>query len=388
MMMKKATAFTFLFFLTLDFFSVIASVSPLPDLDRLSLASLLIKNENYVRAAGVLSEIKDPHDVQTERYYILKGVLSLKQKHFKKAIQNLLKAEESGVDQKQLIMLNETLIKSYLLLKDFKSALSRLQKNKSNLMRRFSYYQLLASLYFETKKEELGWSTLNLGIDKFPESFALKKQKWFYLFEHNLFEESKKYLLSIVDKSPLTDLDLIKMAYRYRIKGMLKSALVIGEMAWLKSQKNIEVAKELARIHIENKQVVAAASVFETLSMTYPRFRLEASELWRKAGYPAHALNLANLILDENKHLKQKITLALDRSDFVTISALGPLTLRNDLKKNEDIQYTVAYANFMTGRFDYVDRYLKNITRSDLFSKALALRKSSLDCSKEEWSCL
>ena len=384
--MKNCIVLLFIIFLTLSH-SISYAIDD-NELDKLSLASLLIKNENYARASGVLGSIKDPHDVQTDRYYTLLGVLALKQKQYKKAIENLLLAEKSGVSDSEKVVLEETIVKALIKLKKYEDAEKRLVNKKNILKTRPAYYQVTASLYFETKRPELGWDVLNEGIKKFDHVYALKKQKWFYLFENGLYEQSKDFLLAIVPSAPLSSLDLIKMAYRYRMKGLLKTASIVGEMAWLKSQKNIEVAKELARIHIESGQVMAAASVFETLSHTYPRFRLEASELWRKAGHSTHALNIANQITDESKSLKQKITLALDRSDFTTIATLGPMTLRNDLKKNEDIQYTIAYAQFMTGRFNYVERYLKNISRSDLFNKALALRKTNIDCMEEEWSCL
>jgi tetratricopeptide (TPR) repeat protein len=65
--------------------------------DLLALASFLLKSNNFTKAYSVLKKIKDPQDVQTDRYYLLLGVTAVKQKRFKEAISTLLKAQKSGL---------------------------------------------------------------------------------------------------------------------------------------------------------------------------------------------------------------------------------------------------------------------------------------------------
>ena len=368
--------------------SIMLSTSANDDLDKLALCSLLMKNNNLIRAASILESIKDPNDVKTDLFYKLKGIISFKLKKYDESIKYLILAEKSGLPEKDLPEFYETITRSYLFNKNYKEAGDILKKNKSILTTRHGYYQLLATLYFETKERELGWEVLNKGINKFPKAFSLKKQKWFYLFENNLLEISKQYLLEIVDENKLTPLDLIKIAYRYRQKKELKAAALVGEMAWLQAPGRDDIAKELARIHIESGNIVAAAWIFESLSIYKSEYTADASELWRKAGYPKTSERLAGRIIDTEKALKQKITLALDDRDFKKIASYGNLVQRSELKTNEDIQYTLAYSLFMTGDYLGANEFLKNITRSDLFKKALALRKTMDACSKDEWSCI
>ena len=68
------TIFLITMFIYLMFFSFLAmSAAGMAaevdgEVDQLALAALLIKNQNYSRAASVLAEIKDPHEVIPERY--------------------------------------------------------------------------------------------------------------------------------------------------------------------------------------------------------------------------------------------------------------------------------------------------------------------------------
>ena len=370
------------------FFNILSATFGNDDLDKLALCSLLMKNNNLVRASGILESIKDPNDVQTDLFYKLKGIINFKLKKYDESIKYLILAEKSGLPDSELPEFYETLTRSYLYNKDYKKVEEILESKKMMLMKRYGYYQLLATLYFETHRRELGWSVLNHGIKKFPQVFNLKKQKWFYLFENNLLETSRIYLFKIVDEGEFSPLDLIKIAYRYRQKKDFKTAAIVGEMAWLQAPGRDDIAKELARIHIEAGNIVAAAWIFETLSIYKSEYTADASELWRKAGYPKVSERLAGDISDPKKALKQKITLALDDKNFKKITSYGPSVQRSDLKSNEDIQYTLAYSHFMTGDYKGASNYLKNITRSDLFKKALALRKTMAACSKDEWSCI
>jgi len=358
------------------------------EVDKLSLASLLIKNNNFSKAQAILGNIKDPNDVQTDRYYMLLGILAVKQKRFKVAVEKLLLAEKSGLDKKDEPEFYETLGRAYLLSKNYKKASAVLINKEKLLENRPLYYQLLSKLNFETENEEIGWTTLGKGISKFPKYFPMKKQKWFYLFSNNLLEVSKNYLFEIINEGKLSALDLAKIAYQYRLKKDLVTAAILGELARLKEPGNEEIAKELARTYIEKQEILSAAQVVESLALKKSKFMAEASELWRKAGYPVHAERLALEISDPMKSLQQKIILALEAKNFLRISQLAPLVQRTELKSNEEVQYTLAYTHFMLGKFIKAEKYLGSITRKDLLKKALSLRETIQSCSENEEMCL
>jgi tetratricopeptide (TPR) repeat protein len=358
------------------------------ELDKLALSSLLLKNGNLSRAQSVLASIKDPNDVQTERYYILMGILSLKQKRFSQAIKNLGDAKKNDIDKKDLPEFYELLSRAYLGHKDYQFAEKTLSENKTLLMSRLGYYQLLAKLLFETQRSEEGWHVLHQGLERFPLSVQLKKQKWFYLFNNGLFQTSKSYLFNIIHQHTFSALELGKLAYQYRVKKQLDTAIKLGELARLIDPNHEEVIKELARAYIEKHNIMAAAQIFEGLAYRDPSFLSEASELWRKAGYPKHSERIAIKIRDPEKSLKQKITLALQSKDYSRVTQLGVFGQRSKLKGDEDILYTLAYSHFMLGDYDKVEFYLKNVTRKDLFKKATSLRESIVVCSKKPGACL
>jgi tetratricopeptide (TPR) repeat protein len=375
------------FTLLLLFFSMMAKAQE-DELDVLELASLLIKNQNYTRAASVLASVEDPDDVQTDRYYTLLGVLNLRQGRIEESIKNLQLAEKSGIETKDQLEFQETFARALLQGKRYQQAEAVLTKRKNLIETRPLYFQLLSKLNFETKRSEKGWSVLHSGLKKFPAHMPLMKQKWFYLFDNGLLKTSSDYLFSIIDHHPMPALDLAKMAYQYRLKKDLKTASVIVELARMKDSSHEEIAKEAARIHVESGNLLAAAQIFENLAIQNPKYYPEASELWRKAGSIKTAERLAYMIRDEDKALTQKITLALEGQDFNRIAGLGKQILRSELKTNEDILYTMAYSHFMLGEFKQVELFLKNITRPDLFKKALTLRETMTECGEKIGGCL
>ena len=156
------------------------------DLDPLELAALLIANKNYSRAGGVLSRIKNPHDVIPERFYALKGVLELKQKRFQEALDAFVLAKKEGLKS---VDLYEGMAEAYLGLKEYAKGLEVLAKHSNLLKTRLRYFQLKSTLLFEQGRPSLAWDILHAGIKLFPNELSLMKQKWFYLMENQLFEK-------------------------------------------------------------------------------------------------------------------------------------------------------------------------------------------------------
>lgn len=375
------TAFIYLIYLT--FLGVSANAQE-EDLDQLSLAALLIKNNNYARAAGVLGQIKDPHEVIPEKYWGLLGLLELKQKRFDKALAAFKNAEKEGLKTSDLYI---GYAQAFLGLNRHEKGLEVLGNNEAALKNNILFYQIKASLAFESNKGELAWSTLNAGIKRFPKELPLIKQKWFYLVENNLIEVSYPVALEMADKYELSALDLARMGQKYRQFNDYKKAITLGEMARLKDPKDEEIIKDLARSYVKLENVTAAAQLFTELARHEPKYLVEASELWRKAGHSVYAERLAMDIRDPVAKMKQNITLALLNEDFTKMAQLGELAVRTPLKDDQDIQYALAYASFMVGNYQQVSLHLKSIQRDDLFKKAVALREAMSSCVEGETVC-
>jgi tetratricopeptide (TPR) repeat protein len=382
--MKTILILTFIFGLN---FTVMA-IDSSDEIDVLDLAAMLIQNNNLTRAESTLRRIQDPNDVQTDRFYLLKGILAQKQTRVKESLKFLELAEKSKVESKYLALYYETLAKSLLMNKNFKEAIKVLKTNSDLLKERPLYYQVFSETLMKSKQEEEGWALLSKGIHKFPKHLGLFKQKWFYLFSSKLFTASKDFLFSKVNQLNFSGLDLAKFAYQYRSVKELKTAAELGEMARMVDPQNEDVGKELARIYIENGEIFSAATVFEDLARYKPKLIADASELWRKAGYLAHSERLSLKIPEVDKAVKQKMTIALQQQNFARISSLSRLVDRGSLKKDEDVVYTLAYSFFMLGNYRKAEKYLTNITRKDLLTKSLSLRKTMEECSREVGACL
>ena len=369
-------------------FSLIFSINAISqdeDIDRLAIASVLIKDNQLSRAASVLNEILDPDDVDTPRFYALKGVLAVKQKQFDLGAKFLKMALDMELEISDVY---ENLARCYVETKKPKEGIELLNSKWELLKSSPTSHQLLAQGYFLRKQQEKAWSILNLAIKAFPNHLGLKKQKWFYLYENNLLQISKGLFWQLEKDHDLSALDLARFAYQYRKKNQIEMALKIGELARFKAPSNEEIIKDLARTYIKLENITAAARLFEDLARSNYEYYFEASELYRKAGHRIHADNLALMIPSRKNRLKQRLTIALDNKDYQKLTSYGHLIERSELKDNEDIQYTLAYGHFMLGEFDKVEGFLSKIQRNDLFKKALALRKTIESCQEKEGSCL
>lgn len=375
---------TFIYLIFFSFLGLNVQAQENEEVDTLTLAALLIKNKNYSRAQGVLSQIKDPHEVIPEKYWSLMGVLELRQKRFQEALNAFQKAEKEGLKSKDLYL---GLAQAYLGLKQFDKGISILMEHTKVCESDALYFQLLTSLHFEKSQGEKAWSYLHAGLKKFPKFLPLMKQKWFYLVENNLIEVSYTVGKEMVDKYNLSALDIARMGQKYRQAKDLDKAIFFGEIARLKDSSDEEIIKDLARSYIKKENILAAAQLFTALSHHDPKFLVESSELWRKAGYPVYAERLAMDIRDPVKKIKQNLTLALINEDFNKMSLLGKEAIRTTLKEDQDIQYALAYANFMLGDYKSANNHLKVIQREDLFKKAIALREAMESC-QEEALCL
>lgn len=354
------------------------------ELDSLSLAALLIKNKNYARAAGVLGQIKDPHEVIPEKYWGLLGLLELKQKRFKEALDAFENAQREGLKTADLYL---GLAQAHLGLKNYAKGLGILERHKNLLVDEILYYQIKASLGFESRQGELGWSALHEGMKRFPKELPLIKQKWFYLVENNLIEVSFPVATKMANEYQLSALDLARMGQKYRQFNDFPKAITLGEMARLKDPKDEEIIKDLARSYIKLENITAAAQLFTELAHHEPKYLVEASELWRKAGHPVYAERLAMEIRDPVQKVKSNLTLALLNEDFNKMAQLGQIAVRTPLKDDQDIQYALAYAHFMIGNYQEVGNHLKTIQRDDLFKKAVALREAMNSCMEGEQVC-
>ena len=65
-----------------------------------------------------------------------------------------------------------------------------------------------------------------------------------------------------------------------------------------------------------------------------------------------------------------------------------PLIKANErYEKQQNILYAMAFALFKVGDYDKAESYLSRITDTQLFQKAVEVRKIMADCADETWRC-
>lgn len=356
--------------------------SSFAQVDYLELAKLMYKNNNIIKAASSLSKVK-VEEVDPEEYYRLLGLIELKSQRFQKAKEAFLNVEKQSGFKKDIYLY---LAQAEFGLGNNQNALDVLKKGQGIVESFPKFYLLLTNIYQKNKDYQNAWENLHLGLSKFKDNKTLKKQKWLLLVDLNLFQESFKWLID--NKKSWKQLEYLQFAGEYRNRKQFTQALSTGEIGRLLYPDDNEISMELARVYIQQGKLYAAASLIDQVALRDYSFADKASEVWRQTGNNWRARYWTTFIQDKELMLKQKLTLAISDQDFEKVIHLTPLLERSELSQSEDIQYALAYAHLMNGKFNKVNHFLKDITRSDLLKKSLVLRKTLESCQQRPDLCL
>jgi thioredoxin-like negative regulator of GroEL len=132
---------------------------------------------------------------------------------------------------------------------------------------------------------------------------------------------------------------------------------------------------------------LAAADIFFSAALNNPDLIAEAAELYRRAGHLYRSLGLNAQITDPTKKLKQRLALYLELQRYDQITAMEDAMTRAGLLAEEDLRYALAYAFFQLGDHESAEAHLAQLTRPDLFRKAVELRRAMAECAEESWRC-
>ena len=85
--------------------------------------------------------------------------------------------------------------------------------------------------------------------------------------------------------------------------------------------------------------------------------------------------------------IKLRFTKEKPLERFEEAAALSPRLTRLGLLAEDAVVYGLAYAYFMTGRFEDAESELKKISDAALFERAIQLRRIMGTCSASGWQC-
>ncbi|WP_395374119.1 tetratricopeptide repeat protein [Marinicella sp. W31] len=355
------------------------------DVDFLELASLMLRDGNLERAKLALSQVDlDAEETDVQRYYVLTGLMEVRRTAHEAAKNAFLKAIELGpVDA----VIHVYLAQSAFSLEDYALTIQALDNAGAAVERIPSVYHMRAQSHWLLKDYASGIAVLRQAQEIFPDEPGFTRRIIFYLIDIGLYKEAAQLGEEFLEKYKGTSEDYVGIGNALRASGEIDAALKFLQLAKLKFPHNENVNKSLAAVYINQEQYHSAAAIVHESALLNQELISEAAELYRRAGQPFMALSLNGLIENQSDKFKQRLALLIELGNFEQAAAMENDILRVRIDDDENIQYALAYALFKTGNYPSAEKYLARITDTQLFQKAVELRKVMEECSNEIWRC-
>lgn len=355
------------------------------EVNYLELASLMLKDNNLERAEIALSQFDtDVETADMQRYYVLNGLLQVRKGENQAAIDAFLAAKNlGGVDS----VIDVYLAQSAFATEQYQLTLNALDAAGDEVVRIPSIYHMRGQAHWLLKQHETAIAVMDQASTIFPDDASFPRRKIFYLIELGLNSTASELGLAYLEKYQADADDYVGIGNALRASGNLILALRFLERAKLKFPNHPDVAKTLAATYISNQSFHAAAGLVHQLALTDKSLLSEAAELYRRSGQRHLALTINSLVEDQPQKLKQRLGLLIELGSYEQAAEMEQDILRNRIDEDENIQYALAYALFKVGDYDQAESYLSRITDTQLFQKAVEVRKIMADCAAEIWRC-
>jgi tetratricopeptide (TPR) repeat protein len=354
----------------------------------LKVASLLVKDGHLDRASATLSEIKPRTKDQRGQFYSLSGLVALKRGDHKLAERNLVAAIKTGLKDKTkersaFLFLAQARFGQ----QSFQGTLEALDRTGDLGLKFPGIYLMRAQCHWRARNKVGAWEALQQGIRHHPTNKELQRQKVLLMVDLGLYQQATTAGLRYLGRSSDEPNDYAAIAEALRRGRQHRKAILILEQAKLRFPRNDTILKQLARSYLDDGKPFAAAELLARAAYRTPRYRLEAAELYRRAGRLMSAIFLNEQATQQKAKVRQRLGLLVELERFEEAASLAPRMSRLGLLKDESIVYALAYSLYKTGRFEASERYLKRITKPELFKRSIQLRKAMDSCRKLGWEC-
>jgi len=365
--------------------------SPEDEVERLSLAALLIGDGNHERARGVLAavELDDP-DLDLVRYHSLDGLVALNLDELARAEVAFERALEAGREQEEspadVIWLY--LAQARFGQEDYPGTLAALDGAYPETTDLPSVHLMRAQSHWQMGELESAWQVFSSAAGRFPDRAGdFTRQQVHLLVEQGLYQEAAALGQRFMIEGKATANDALAIGNALREAGEYDRAVRILEAARLEDSGNVRLARVLAQTWLDLDKVLPAADILHEAARLDPSLMAEAAELYRRAGWLMQALTLNARVIDQAKKLKQRLAIFIELGRFDQAAGMESDLVRTGLLNEEDIRYALAYALFKTGRYQQAESHLTRLTRDDLFQRANELRRAMEQCRDEPWLC-
>ncbi len=368
------------------------------EVNYLDLAALMLRDGNLDRALGALDQVdiqaeqlanaeldKDDEDrFDSGRYWALRGTVHQRRNEPELARDAFNQAIDAGRTDASIYL---SIAQISFSLQDYEAALTAIERAGSEVERIASVYHLKAQANWLLEQHPQALAVLDQASQIFPEDNSFQRRKVFFLIELGLYQEAavlgEQYLQSTTGSAD----DYIAIGNALRQSGQVHEALGFLEAAQIKYPQNVTIKKVLAHTYIDQGSLHIAADIINEAAIIDPALLPEAAELYRRAGQIYRALSLNSEIADQQAKLKQRLAIFIELNRYEQAGAMENDLRRLGLLDNEDVRYALAFALFKSGQFDKAEQHLALLTRTDLFRKAIEVRRAMEECADNVWKC-
>ena len=362
-----------------------ADKSKSDDIDHVALATLLMKDGHYVRAAETLNEADTTEkDFDFVQYYTIKGLIFTKQQLYKVANEQFYKAIESGQSEPTIYLY---IAQNNFKLRDYQGTIDALEKAGTVATEKPQLLALKAECHWKLEQKADAFDTLAVTLEKFPKYYRVYKQRFNYFVELALYQSALEDAEIYLENEKPNVKTYLSFVGALRKSGATEKATILAEEGNLKFLDSADMTVMLAHLYLDREMIQTAADLFDQASIEDVKYTKEASEMLRRAREFTLALYKNAQLTDTKEKYKQRIAIYLEFGDFERVVAADKAIKRSGLLEDENIRYALAYSYYMTSDFEKSERQLKELTRPDLFEKATELRKNMEKCQNNAWEC-
>ncbi len=355
------------------------------EVDRLGLATLLLKDGHAERASKVLFEV-DPKEDGTDLRKLnrLKGLVELKLERFAEAADAFGRAIAAGDDDPRLHLLQG---QAYLKAGRLKEAVEVFESAPTLALKIPRFHLARAQALFQSGHKHRAFTALELGAELHPQDRRIERSRVFMLVELGLYQESLAAARRYFAGARSTENDHLALAEALRKAGQLERAILFLEAAVLTFPQSQPLRTQLAATYLKAERPLASAEVIRPIAYEDPKVALASAELYRRARRFLRALNMNAKVVNQKEKIRQRLGLLIELERFESAATLDARLSRLGLLKEESTAYALAYAHFKTGNHARVEQLLRTIKSPALFRKGVALRKTISRCAQAVWQC-
>ncbi len=360
--------------------------APEEELDRLSLAALLVRDQHYDRADAVLAEV-DLEDPETDlaRFYLLRGFVRLAADLPAEAAADFAASIAQGNEEPGVHI---QLARAWQRAREPRKAADALIAGGPLVADRPGTWLLRARIHKELEEWDVAAWALTEGAARFPAELELERQGVLLRVELGLYQEAAEAGHRWLERAGDEVDSWLVLAQAFLRRGRTGEAILLLEEAQLRFPDDIAVTKQLAGTWLAEGKPLAAGNLLRVAAELDATLYEVAAECFRRAGHIPTALQLNGQVPNSKEQARQRLGLLVEAEDFERASSLGPRLSRLGLLDDASVRYGLAYAAFRSGDHERSDELLAGISDPAVFQLAVRLREAIASCQEDSLGCL